>query len=88
MEVSNTEIKNGLGEKLQIGIFILTLIAICSFIVAIIVLTKNIDEIKENPIVYGINKYELDSCTCFDNSGGFVDFYNSKREVKVEDSTS
>ena len=83
MENTNTKINKGLNEKLQIAILIAIVIAICSFIVAIIVLVKNIDEIKNNPIDYGIDKYEFNSCTCFYNQFEYHDFHgsNSKEEV-------
>lgn len=83
MENTNTKVNKGLSEKLQISILILTVIAICLFIIAIVVLVNNIDEIKQNPIDYGIDKYEFDSCTCFSGDFGFQDFYGSKNKEEV-----
>ena len=83
MENTDTKIKNGLGEKLQVAILILLIVAICSFIIAIIVLVKNVDEIKQNPIDYGIDKYGFDSCTCFNGEFLFMDFYGSNLEEEV-----
>ncbi len=89
MENTNTKINKGMSDKIQIAILILTIIAVCCFIVAIIVLVNNIDEIKQNPIDYGIDKYELDSCTCVYNGINYQDFYGSnKKEEVIKDWTS
>ncbi len=37
------------------------------FIIAIILLAKNIEEIRNDPILYGMDKHEFNSCTCFNN---------------------
>lgn len=88
MEDNDTEIKNRISEKLQIAILVLTVIAICAFIIAIIVLVKNVDEIKKNPIVYGIDKYGFDSCTCFDSLNNYEDFYSTKKMEVIQNSSS
>ena len=74
MENANTKISKGVSEKMQVAILILIVLAICLFIIAIIVLVKNVDEIKQNPIDYGIDEYECDSCTCFSGDFGVRDF--------------
>lgn len=83
MENANTKVKKGISEKLQVIILALIVIAICAFIISIIVLVKNVDEIKQNPIDYGIDKYGFESCTCISPDYGFQDFYgsNTKQEV-------
>lgn len=83
MENTNTKINKGLSEKLQIAILVLTVVFICLLIIAIIVLVRNVDEIKQNPIDYGIDKYEFDSCTCFSSDNSFKDFYGSKDKEEV-----
>ncbi len=83
MENVNTKISKGVSEKMQVAILVLTVLAICLFIIAIIVLVKNVDEIKQNPIDYGIDKYEFDSCTCFSGDFGFQDFYGFKQKEEV-----
>lgn len=35
------------------------------FLFAIIALAKNIEEIKNDPIIYGMEKHEFVSCQCF-----------------------
>ena len=40
-------------------------IGIILFVLAIIALAKNIEEIKTDPIIYGMEKHDFNSCTCF-----------------------
>ena len=39
------------------------------FVIAIILLGKNIEEIRSDPIIYGMEKHEFSSCTCFGDEG-------------------
>ena len=39
------------------------------FIIAIILLAKNIEEIRTDPIIYGMEKHEFSSCTCYADDG-------------------
>ncbi|KKN48523.1 hypothetical protein LCGC14_0652160 [marine sediment metagenome] len=43
-------------------------LGIILFLLAIIALAKNIEEIKTDPIIYGMKKHEFTSCTCFDEN--------------------
>ena len=83
MEDANTKISKRVSEKMQVAILIVTVLAICLFIIAIIVLVKNVDEIKQNPIDYGIDKYGFDMCTCTGQGAMFQDFYGSKQKQEV-----
>lgn len=47
-------------------------IGLILFVLAIIALAKNIDEIKTDPIIYGMEKHEFNSCTCFDQESRAV----------------
>lgn len=52
---------------LYLGIFL--------FILAIIALAKNIEEIKTDPILYGMEKHNFDSCLCSEKNGPVVPIY-------------
>jgi hypothetical protein len=41
-------------------------IGLILFVLAIIALAKNVEEIKTDPIIYGMEKHDFNSCTCFD----------------------
>lgn len=40
-------------------------IGLILFVLAIIALAKNIEEIKTDPIIYGMDKHNFNSCTCY-----------------------
>ena len=44
---------------------ILMVLGMVLFLIAIILLYKNIEEIRNDPIIYGMEKHEFSSCTCF-----------------------
>ena len=48
-------------------------LGIILFVLAIILLAKNIEEIKSDPIIYGMDKHDFSSCTCYEPSGRFVE---------------
>lgn len=48
-------------------------IGIVLFLLAIIALSKNIKEIKTDPIIYGMEKHEFSSCTCYTPDGKFTE---------------
>ncbi len=43
------------------------------FVLAIILLAKNVEEIRTDAIIYGMEKHDFASCTCFPTTGGFVE---------------
>lgn len=47
-------------------------IGIILFLIAIIALSKNIKEIKTDPIIYGMEKHEFSSCNCYKPDGRFT----------------
>ncbi|KKL49193.1 hypothetical protein LCGC14_2317980, partial [marine sediment metagenome] len=50
----------------------LLVIGIVLFLIAIILLSKNIKEIQTDPIIYGMEKHEFNSCTCFADDGQYT----------------
>lgn len=59
-------------EKYRLIMIVGLYLGIILFILAIILLAKNIQEIKTDPIIYGMEKHEFNSCTCFDVDGKFT----------------
>ena len=53
---------------MMIGLYL----GIILFILAIVLLAKNVEEIKNDPILYGMEKHEFDSCTCYTEGGRFT----------------
>ena len=47
-------------------------LGIILFILAIIALSKNVQEIKTDPMIYGMEKHEFSSCTCYNFDGKFT----------------
>lgn len=54
---------------INIGIFILMIIAICVLLFTVITLIKNKDIIISDPLVYGMKVHNFTSCSCFDGQG-------------------
>jgi len=71
-------------EKIQLAMVIGIYLSIIILIIAIIVVVKNADAIKSDPIIYGIQKHNYLACSCHDNQGNSFDFnsegYISKKE--------
>lgn len=47
-------------------------LGIILFILAIIVLSKNIEEIKTDPIIYGMDKHDFINCICYKDDGTYT----------------
>ena len=62
------------SEKIQISFLVLIAIAIACLIIAIVVIVKNIDEIKNDPFEYGMNKMGIENCQCFHSEGYYVSY--------------
>lgn len=62
---------------------IATYIVIILFIIAIVVLVKNINEIRTDPISYGIEQKGFDACSCT-KSDGLIYHYNSEGPVPTQ----
>ena len=62
------------SEKIQIAFLILIAIAISFLIIAIIVIIKNIEEIKSDPFELGIKKTDIESCSCFHEDGYYISY--------------
>ena len=63
-------------EKIQLAMVIGIYLAIALLLVAIIVIVKNVKEIKSDPISYGIEKKGFVICSCYNMNGISYD-YNS-----------
>lgn len=61
-------------------------LAIIIFVLAIILLGKNIKEIKTDAILYGIEKHEFRSCTCYPLTGGFVEIIADDYKINQKES--
>ena len=48
-------------------------IGIILFLLAIIALVKNINEIKTDPIIYGMEKHDFSSCVCYTSEGKYTE---------------
>lgn len=59
-------------------------LGIVLFLLAIIALSKNIEEIRTDPIIYGMEKHQFESCTCYMDDGKYtsirLDDYKGKGE--------
>ena len=73
-QIDQEKTKMNMSEKKQIIFLILIAIAIATLIVAIIVIVKNIEEIKSDPFEYGITKTEIESCICYNPKGFYVNY--------------
>ena len=67
-------------ERIQIAIMFGIYLCIILLLVAIIVMVKNIDEIKSDPIIYGIDKKNFAMCSCYSNDGNLYN-YNSTSQI-------
>jgi len=61
-------------EKIQLAMVIGIYLAIILLLVAIIVLVKNVKEIKSDPISYGIEQKGFRICSCYDMKGNSYDY--------------
>ncbi len=43
-------------------------IGLILLVLAIIAVLKNVEEIKTDPIIYGMEKHDYNSCTCFNEN--------------------
>lgn len=66
----------------MIGIWV----AVVLFLLAIIVLSKNIEEIKTDPIIYGMEKHNFDACTCYMEDGSYTNIVFDDFKINQEGS--
>jgi len=57
------------NEFIQIAMLIGMYLSIILMLILTVVLVKNIKELKTEPITYAIDKYDFDSCSCYDGKG-------------------
>ncbi len=72
-------------DKIQIAALILIAILIVVLIMAVVVLAKNANEIKSDPVQYAIDNGFYDSCSCSNEKSGVVTFGN---KMVIQDWTS
>ena len=61
-------------ERIQLAMVIGIYLAIILLLLSIIVIVKNVDEIKTDPIVYGIQKKGFEVCSCYGKNGINYDY--------------
>ncbi len=61
-------------ELFQLAMTIGIYLAIALLLLAIIVIAKNVKEIKTDPIPYGIEKKGFKVCSCYDMNGNSYDY--------------
>lgn len=70
-------------ERIQLAMMIGMYLAIILLLIAIIVIVKNVKELKSDPIVYGIEQKGFAVCSCYDMKGNSYD-YNSTGSINKE----
>lgn len=68
-------------DRINIAMVIGIYITIALLLVAIIVIVKNIQEIKTDPIVYGVDQKGFALCSCYDMNGISYD-YNASEQIQ------
>ena len=63
-------------------------LAIALFIFATVVLIKNVEEIKTDPIVYGMEKHEFNSCVCYGPGESMTRINMNELEEELENPVS
>ncbi len=63
-------------------------LGIAAFFFAVLVLAKNIQEIKTDPMIYGMEKHEFNSCICYMDNGvmttiKLTDFIDDKMDNEL-----
>lgn len=56
-------------ERIQLLMMVGMYLSMLLLLVAIIVMVKNVNELKSDPIVYGIEKKNFMMCSCYDMKG-------------------
>ncbi len=62
-----------------IGMYLFLILLLLS----IILLVKNIQEIKTDPMIYGMEKHDFNSCTCYSQDGTFTNIVLN--EFKIDE---
>ena len=60
-------------------------LGIILFLIAIIALAKNIQEIKTDPIIYGIDKHDFVSCMCYMEDGRYTNIILDDYKINESD---
>ncbi len=72
MEPNDTKITR--KEIIQIAFTIVLAITVGVLLFTVIVVIKNIEEIKSDPVNYAIENTPLESCSCFDGEGNYHNY--------------
>ena len=67
-------------QRIQLAMVIGIYLCIALLLTAIIVMVKNVNEIKSDPIIYGIDKKNFAMCSCYSNDGNSYN-YNSTSQI-------
>jgi len=74
-------------QKYRLIMMVGLYLGIILFVLAIIVLAKNVEEIKNDPIIYGMEKHNFNSCSCTDENFQTVRIvasdYDDSKEIKI-----
>ena len=70
-------------NKIQLAMMIGIYLSIILLLLAIIVIVKNVNEIKSDPISYGINQKGFEVCSCYKAEGQSYDYNSEGPIVKV-----
>lgn len=73
-------------DKIQVAALILLAILIVVLIMAIVVLAKNVEEIKSDPVAYAINNDFYDSCSCYNE--GDINYKGYDKQMVIQNWTS
>jgi len=60
-------------------------LGIILFLIAIIALAKNIQEIKTDPIIYGMDKHDFVSCMCYMEDGRYTNIILDDYKINESD---
>ena len=71
-------------EKVQLLMVIGIYLSIILLLIAIIVIVKNVNEIKTDPISYGMEKNNFKLCNCY-NEEGRIYYYNTTGIIPDQD---
>lgn len=70
-------------ERRQLAMVIGMYLAMILLLIALIVIVKNVKELKSDPIVYGIEQKGFAVCSCYDYRGNSYD-YNSTGAIPTK----
>lgn len=67
IDLGNVEVAK--SDKLGAAIFIATIILVILVIAMGVIVITHIKEIREDPLIYGLEKHNYHGCVCYDEEG-------------------